>query len=136
MNDMIQPDIEIYVKNLEFEQLEAWLKKHFVPASVSELSETQTRLPKFQASTISLSYEGKAVELSVTPNAAGKVYTSLWFKQNHTPWQDDKSCALDFLADYDAEVRCSAAGWVEEEPEESEQWWRLTRTHQTLVRWG
>ena len=35
----------------------------------------------------------------------------------------------------DIEIRCSAAGWQEDEEENSEQWWLLKQGEKKRIRW-
>ena len=83
-----------------------------------------------------MKYLGNVVEVMITPKAAGKAYTSIWFKSDKTPWPSDLSCANNFLQKFDTEVRCSAESWQESEAEYSEKWWKLTRDTKELVSWG
>jgi len=129
-----QPDIEIYVKQPNAQDLQVWLETHFdfdAPVSIADLLE----IPKSHS--ILLSRNGLKIELVVTPHAAGKAYTSIWFKSHKTPWATDKSCAVDCLAiAKPVEVRCSAESWQESEEERSEKWWKLTANEEELVSWG
>jgi hypothetical protein len=129
-----QPDVEIYIKSLENDQLLAWLSDAFVIEDESALSYID--MSKARSYTINLTYRGAPLEVSITPCAAGKAYTSIWFKSQHTPWESDLACAESALSHIDTEVRCSAESWAEEEPEFSEKWWRITRSERELVVWG
>ena len=93
-------------------------------------------MSKPRSHSIELLSNDRPIELSITPCAAGKAYTSVWFKTPHTPWKDDLACAESALATIDTEVRCSAETWAEEEPEFSEKWWKITRNERELVVWG
>ena len=128
-----QPDIEIYVKDLEATELMTWLELHF---EVSSVIEEQSIRDLKNPVEISLLNQGHQIGLMITPNAAGKRYTSLWFKSASTPWEDDKACALDYLAHADSEVRCSAAGWTESEEEYSEEWLCITRAGEKRIKWA
>ena len=44
---------------------------------------------------------------------AVKGYTSLWFKQNHTPWDTDIDCARSAFDYLQREVRASTGAWSE-----------------------
>lgn len=129
-----QPDVEVYIKNLENEQLLQWLKASF--DVTDETAIKQMNMDKARSHSIKLAYDGEQLELSVTPCAAGKAFTSIWFKSGHTPWESDLACAESALAAIDTEIRCSAESWAEEEPEFSEKWWKITRSDRELVVWS
>lgn len=129
-----QPDLEIYIKNLDNEQLLQWLKTSF--DVTDETAIKQIEMGKARTYTAKLFYGDEPLELSITPCAAGKAFTSIWFKSSHTPWQSDLECAESALATIDTEVRCSAESWAEEEPEFSEKWWKITRSDRELIVWG
>lgn len=129
-----QPDVEIYLKDLDNEQLLQWLKTAFFVRD--EAAITQIDMGKGRSYTIRLTYGDEPLDLSITPCAAGKAFTSIWFKSHHTPWDNDLACAESALAVIDTEVRCSAESWAEEEPEFSEKWWKITRNDRELVVWG
>ena len=133
MSSNRSPDIEIYVKHLDQNDLVCWLEKHFKIDKAQFLS--TLKLTDQKMSSHIVTNEQAKIELMITPNAAGKAYTSLWFKSDFTPWHDDKCCALSFLEIKDAEVRCSANSWHEEEEEASEQWLVLTRDGEKKVKW-
>lgn len=128
-----QPDIEIYVKHITREMLSTWLSEHF--DGVNDESLKQLDLNSAKPVSVSLTRDTNKVELFVTPKAAGKAYTSLWFKSDKTPWEDDLSCAESFISLADTEVRCSSATWSEQEAENSEMWWVITATERKLVPW-
>ncbi len=123
-----QLDIEIYVKDTSISDIAAWLGQHFEFQVICNFQE------KIQS--IDLNYLGNVVEVMITPKAAGKAYTSIWFKSDKTPWSSDLLCANNFLQQFDTEVRCSAESWQESEAEYSEKWWKLTRDTKELVSWG
>ncbi|MFV1873190.1 MAG: hypothetical protein ACMZ64_07730 [Oleiphilus sp.] len=131
---MKTPDIEIYVKQANMKILEDWLKANFsdivLPSHALQLFE------KGKAIRATAKAESKHTELVITPQAAGKAFCSIWFKQNITPWNDDEACAMSLLAHTDVEVRCSASGWSEDEDEESAQWLLLTRSEKKRIHWG
>lgn len=131
-----QPDIEIYIKHFELKPVLKWL------SSIASYDEDQAsalfneKLEGKTSFTIKLAIDQHEIDLVVTPSAAGKAFTSLWFQSSHTPWQNDKACALSLLAFFKGEVRCSAATWTEEEAEHSEMWWVLSNGQERLVSWG
>lgn len=131
-----QPDIEIYVKQGQPENLAAWLSCYF-ENSVDSLEHWLSQHWDGQGTqTITLQKSNKSIPLAFTPNAAGKAFRSLWFQSAQTAWQDDKACALSLLEHFDGEVRCSESSWTEAEEEFSEKWWSLTRSEEKLITWG
>lgn len=128
---MKQPDIEIYVKNATADALLSWLNKSFETANIPDLTEAKLNEGQMIKGSVN-----STIPLVVTPKAAGKAFTSIWFQSDDTPWPDDLSCAESFLEHHDLEVRCSASTWTEEEQENEEKWWSLTQDNRKLVRWG
>ncbi|MDX1453719.1 MAG: hypothetical protein R3183_14295 [Oleiphilaceae bacterium] len=131
---MAQPDIEIYVKNVALPQLLAWIGQHFELPEPSDTWEKRFTLGK--TIHMELVRQQQTIPLMITPNAAGKAFTSIWFKSSHTPWSDDLSCGRECAQVLELEVRCSAAGWQEEEALDSEQWWVIKDGQERQVRWG
>ncbi len=131
---MNTPDIEIYVKAIHFPQMMNWLAKHF--SAVSFSSKAAHLYENGKPVKGKLSNQQGETEVLITPHAAGKSFTSIWFKHNITPWQDDEHCAMSLLQEEDCEIRCSAAGWQESEEEDSEQWWLLSRTEKKRINWA
>ena len=123
-----QPDIEIYVKDSNFDEIQNWLSSIFAPIL----------LPKFTGKPVNFHIGSEPkIPVMITPNAAGKAFTSIWFQSNNTPWKSDEACAMSFLASNDtAEIRCSANSWKEEEEEYSEQWLCITQNEKRLILWG
>jgi len=130
-----QPDIEIYAKDLSVDTLLSWLNKHF-DKDWDDSAICQHDFTSKKPVDVQLYKQGVAIELMVTPSAAGKAFTSLWFKSGNTGWHDDLECAESLLSELDGEVRCSAESWSEEEPEYSEKWWKITRNTRELIVWG
>lgn len=127
-------DIEIYVKNTSISDIMSWLMQHFTASNNTVESEAKPRAEAMI--TLQLNYQNNAIDVMITPGAAGKAYTSIWFKSSNTPWNSDIECAKCFIESIDTEVRCSAEGWQESEAEYSEKWWKLSRTEEVLVSWG
>lgn len=127
---MNQPDIEIYIKHATAEHIRKWLEGQFDDVELSELSEE--RLSEGQLIKASVS----SIPLVITPKAAGKAFTSIWFQSAKTPWNNDLECAESFASKFDLEVRCSAESWQEDEGESEEKWWCLNGDEKKLLRWG
>jgi len=132
---MTNPDIEIYVKNINAEILSSWLSETFSHVDFPNLSNEAFYKGKIiQGRTTTKNSEN--ITVIVTPHAAGKSFCSIWFKSDKTPWVNDEACALAFLESHDTEVRCANGGWTELEEKESEQWLCLTQNEKKLIHWG
>jgi len=129
-----QPDIEIYIKHLNAEDLHDWLVLHFDDLKQGNFS--TERFQQGKACQIKARHKNNKIPIFITPGAAGKAYCSVWFQSADTPWSNDLECAEDCLKQIDTEIRCSAEGWQEEEALDSEQWWCLTRDGKKRVRWS
>lgn len=121
----MQPDLEIYLKKVSSEAILAWL------AEIFQVTETRT---KGQALEVSLIYGDQPLACVIVERAVKGGYTSLWFKQNRTPWHNDEACASDAFARFSAEIRCSSGGW-RENAEETAGWYRFTDKGRSLVNW-
>lgn len=135
MSTPIQQDIEIYVRDLSLSELEVWLNQNFRAVTINDQARTfcsQGRAFKLQVHTI----EDKEIVVFINPRAVGNTFSSIWFQSTETPWLDDISCAQSMLAFADKEVRCSAAGWTDDEDIEGEMWWRMDRQQKELIRWN
>ena len=131
---MKTPDIEIYVKNAEMSEVASWLNKHF--SGVQLPNHFEQIFSKGKTIKATIKNETGISELIITPQAAGKTFGSLWFKNNITQWNNDEECALSLLEDSDTEIRCSASSWTEAEEQDSAQWLLLTRNERKLINWS
>jgi len=135
---MKTPDIEIYLKHANADTILKWLNLNFDQVNIVQL--TQKNLSNNIIAKGHLTLNQQDIPIIVTPQAAGKAFSSIWFKSNKTPWQNDESCAVNFLANDeinpDTEIRCSSGGWTESEEKDSEQWLSITREEKRLIRWG
>lgn len=129
-----QPDVEIYFKDLTRELFVTWLNSAFDALNNEQIERIQ--LGQKQPAILLLQLDGHQIELMITPGAAGKAFTSVWFKSCHTPWSSDLDCAESALSNTGLEVRCSAETWTEQEEEFSEKWWRLSPEGKELIVWG
>lgn len=129
-----QPDIEIYLKQATLEDIQRWLLARFETLTVQEDWAQRFTLGKIIQTEIPSA--GSSIPLMITPGAAGKAFTSIWFKSARTPWKNDVECGRDCAAFLGLEVRCSANSWEENEALDSEQWWVLKDGQERLVRWG
>ena len=120
------PDIEIYAKDITFKQVEEWLDQHFTSI------ERKNVVTKKSEARLHLLIDGS--EVLVFGNAIGK-YSSIWFKQNNSPWDTDIDCAHEACKALNTQIRCSNSGWEEGQGPES-QWWRVTESEDDmLIEW-
>ena len=122
-----QPDIEVYIKECSIEAIIDWLNSVF--------DEVKTHDPLDKASINLTCIAGNnSIPLTLYTGAAGKLYTSLWFQSENTPWETDIDCAMALANALGNEVRCATNSWVESDDSES-QWWKVTREGKTMVNW-
>ncbi len=126
-NEICQPDIEVYVKDITIEEILSWLDTVF---------SNVIRPGALDKPSINLSCQTATdmIPLTVFVGAAGKLYTSLWFQSDKTPWATDLDCATQIASATDKEVRCSTGGWKESSDTEN-QWWKVTKDGKTVVSW-
>ncbi len=101
-----QDDIEIYVKGADPAVIKQWLAGVFQRVTLNHEGK------KLLRGEVILNDDSKPCELLVIENAV-KGYTSIWFKQNHTPWDTDIDCARSAWKAMGREVRANADGWSE-----------------------
>ena len=118
---MKTPDIEIYIKSPNADQIITWLSQQF---NEIKIDLDDSKLKKSQTIHGEVLKEGLAgcIELSITPHAAEPAFTSIWFKSAGTGWQNDEECSVSFVEMFENEVRCSNSGWTEGEDNMNEEW--------------
>ncbi|WP_396589016.1 hypothetical protein [Bermanella sp. R86510] len=120
------PDIEIYLQDVTFKQIEDWLDGQFSAVERGEL------VSKKSEARCNWTVDGSTV--IAFGNAVGH-FTSLWFKQNNTPWDTDLECAKAAAAALNTQVRCSNSGWSEGQRPDS-KWWRISPSEDDmLIEW-
>lgn len=118
------PDIEIYLLKAEASAVKAWLEQA-LGEPVHALTEHHWQCH----------YEGRTMDVFFNPNAE-KNFTSLWFKQNYTPWLTDLDCGRAAHQALAIEVRCTDSSWQEEEGEENAGGWiKLIRGEEKSIDW-
>lgn len=120
-----QPDIEIYAKRASLAAICNWLSQYFEIHDQSASGDTiQLRL----------GFDGSELECMIVEKAVKGGYASIWFKNNHTPWPTDETCAEDAHATLGVEVRCSKSGW---QPGDDDHggWYRFTDGEKSTVNW-
>ena len=117
------PDIEIYLMKAEAAAVKNWLN-----SALGELTEIKS------GATCHWRFAGMDVFFT---EQAEKNFSSLWFKQNQTPWLTDLDCARAAHAALGCEVRCSDSGWEEEEGDEQagQGWIKLIRGEEKSFIW-
>ena len=122
-----QPDIEVYIKDISVEEITTWLN------TVFDNVEIQGSIDKSSINFHCITGE-HLTPLTIYIGAAGKLYTSLWFQSDKTPWGTDIECATQIAETLDKEVRCSTSGW-EESDDTDNQWWKITKEDKAMVTW-
>ena len=123
---MRYPDIEIYVKDVTFKQIEDWLALHFKSV---ERKHIETKKSEARSHWL---VDGS--EVIAFGNAIAK-YSSIWFKQNNSPWDTDLDCAHVASKELATQIRCSNSSWEEGQGPES-QWWRVADGEEDmLIEW-
>jgi hypothetical protein len=111
---MRQPDIEIYLTDVDHNAITAWL---------GEALGTCTPWRQHGQT-----FKCKAGDVPVTwlPKAVGK-WHSLLLDSDSTPWETDLECARAAFAALGVEIRCAPGSWDEEESEEdADKWLRIS----------
>ncbi len=103
---MRQADIEIYVQCRDLAAILKWLETVF---SAIEIEQSDG---KRIAGSIQLDPNTGAADFLLLGKAA-EDYSSVWFKQNLTPWDNDIDCGRAAFEALQREVRVSAGGWTE-----------------------
>jgi len=127
------PDLEIYLKRVPANDIIEWLNTVFDDVSVlTNPSSTQApkQAPLKALSTVCLIQQTMACTIS--ENVAKGGFTSVWFKTNETPWENDHECAISAFEHFQIETRCSTGGW---EGEDDGGWLRITDKGSQTVNW-
>jgi hypothetical protein len=101
-----QSDIEVYIRGSDIAAIEAWLGTAFFAVALNK------PLQPSIAGVARVNDGGPACDLLLVKNAV-KGFTCIWFKQNHTPWDNDLACARSAFAHLQVEIRASAGDWSE-----------------------
>ena len=117
-------DIEIYLKRVATTDIINWLSKYFEVLDQESESASQK---------IQLRFNGEPLECTLLEGAASGGYTSLWFKDNYTPWPDDEACTRDAFDHFKSEIRFANGSWDDTGDEEG--WIRLSGDGESVVNW-
>jgi len=122
------PDIEIYIKNTEPNKVIAWLE--------SLTSELLISKQDSSSMTLTLVFDTTTLQARIQQNVSGKAWSSLWFKENETPWDNDLDCAMLASQALATQVRCVKSGWSDQEDiNDEEQWWKVEDNEAVLISW-
>ncbi len=110
---MRQPDIEIYVKDIDRTTITAWLE--------TALNATCTWQEKGRVSRC----ECAGIPVVWFEKAVGK-WHSLLLESANTPWADDTECALAAAAALQTNVRCAPGSWQEADGDSNVDQWLST----------
>jgi len=121
----IQPDVEIYAKLVDINNIIEWIKFYF---SIDERKTVGSTLK------LKLTRDGSEMTCTIAENVAKGRYTSIWFDSSSTPWDTDEECAQAAYNYFQVEIRCSVSGWTSES-EDSGGWYRFTDSGKTIVNW-
>jgi hypothetical protein len=120
---MRQPDIEIYLKDVDHQAIARWLGTALGPCTAWQ--------PRGQT------FKCRAGNIAVTwlPKAVGN-WHSLLLESAATPWTDDLQCAQAACAALGVEVRCAPGGWQEADSlEDADRWLRITAEGTSEIVW-
>lgn len=123
---MRYPDLEIYAKDITFKDVDDWLKATFKAVERKDTVKKKSEARSY--------WTVDGSDVIVFGNALGH-YSSIWFKQNNTPWDTDLECARDAAKTLNTQIRCSNSGWEEGQSADT-QWWRVTKEEgEMLIQW-
>ena len=120
------PDIEVYIKNIDLKRVKGWLDLHFDAVTATATSQN----PVFK-----VTYQRQTAEIHYVEKAARGQFSSLWFKQNHTPWPTDLDCATSAAEFLQTEIRCSDGSWAEPSGAQDPVWYKLVGDEISKIRW-
>ena len=117
------PDIEIYLMKAEAAAVKEWLNSALGEVTVVKAGTT-------------CHWQFSGMDVFFTEQAE-KNFSSLWFKQNQTPWLTDLDCARIAHAALGCEIRCSDSGWQEKEGDDQsgQGWIKLIRGEEKSFIW-
>jgi hypothetical protein len=119
------PDLEIYLLKPDADAIEQWLQGYWPQLR---------RLQQDQRYHWQVDTSQGTMDIFFNPQAE-KNFASLWFKQNHTDWATDLDCGRAAHAALNVEVRCSDAGWQEDDGEDDSGWVKLIRGEEKPLTW-
>ena len=130
MSDTRHPDLEIYIKNRTESEIMTWLENCCDDLVSISQSNNGRELEAY--------FTDARVRCSLQLKVSGKMWSSLWFKTNQTPWDTDLDCAMQAASEMDTQIRCIKAGWSdtdEDAENDDDQWWRIENGEKALISW-
>lgn len=126
------PDLEVYIKRATTEQIIDWLTIYFTVSNPTSVNGTIQLSLTAKPDDQTIARPAPMINCIVMDKAAKGGYVSVWLKENHSPWNNDKECAAAAYAALALETRCSTGGW---EGEDEGGWFRFTEDGVTNVNW-
>ncbi|WP_263322260.1 hypothetical protein [Endozoicomonas sp. Mp262] len=119
-------DIEIYTKNLNFNDMLKWLSDRFEQVDIINQGKVVHDLEVYS--------NGCKIPVMVTEKAFGKAWASIWFKIKPESWSSDKACAQDINQYCQCRVRFNASPW--QQGENMDEWCQLDEQgKESLIEW-
>lgn len=106
----MQPDIEIYLKDANKEQVHEWLQSLF-----SQCTEWKSKGATYQCTCDGIPF--------IWYQKAVGSWHSLFIDSPNSPWADDTTCAQAAHSALNVEVRCAPGSWNESDGEEDADRW-------------
>ncbi len=119
------PDIEIYIKDLKINEINAWLGTSWGVSSTSKIGTTAV---------VQLCNAEQEIECRILEDAVEPGFTSICFSPNKTKWETDLQCARDAFNYFQLEARCSTGGWNENSIED-EDWFKINSDGIHRIKW-
>ena len=123
---MNQPDIEIYVRDVNLTDITHWLTTVF---NTVEQGASHGNCQYFK-----VTFGDAVIPVQVQKGASGK-WNSIWFDSPDTPWDDDKSCGMVFNQHFHHPVRCNASLWKGDDSD-MDEWLHIDSDGtESLIQW-
>ncbi|MGY0217691.1 hypothetical protein ACWJJH_09905 [Endozoicomonadaceae bacterium StTr2] len=123
---MSQPDIEIYVRDVNLEDITTWLAEVFDTVETGPVHGNCRYFKVYLAE--------KQIPVQIQKGASGK-WNSIWFDSSDTPWDEDKSCGMAFNQRFQQPVRCNASLWQGDESN-MDEWLHINQDgSEQLIQW-
>ncbi|WP_462382111.1 hypothetical protein [Pseudomonas sp. Marseille-QA0892] len=119
---MRQPDIEIYLKDVERDAVSEWLAQALGPCS------------DWQAAGQTFKCAAGSLRVTFFPKAVGR-WHSLYIEGAELPWETDLACARAASNALGVQIRCAPGGWEESESEENDRWIRVDKEGESEIVW-
>lgn len=121
------PDLELYILNADPDAVLEWLQQDIGPLEVIKTAEHLVHWRGQHGN-------GSTMDIHLTLKA-DKNFASLWFKQNHTPWDNDLNAGRRAFEALGQEVRCSDSGWKEDSENDEGGWVKINHNGEKSFSW-